>query len=829
MSPDAIRAFIADPRAVRPATRMPNALHAVPENQRREVIEDLVHFLASQRSADAAEPVPTEVLPDDLKRGEQLFRTIGCAACHGANDLQFLARETWHAALARFLRDPLATHPGGLMPDMHLSADDAAAIAAFLLREQAADDHGAVTPVRAPGLRTEYFERPMSNDGVPDSDHAATRVFVSPQVRLCNGHREDDFALHFAGEIEIPTTGDYVFYIGSDDGSMLSIDDQVVIDNGGPHSFSFKQHRMHLDAGWHPIKVRYWEITIDNDLRLDWKGPDFAREEVPAARLAHSSLRLDPKFRPLSIDAQRAARGGEHFKSLGCIRCHADAPPSEKPFDSLDPNRGCLASDMPAGAPSYALSDAERTSLRELVGHASALGTPLEPKDAVTHAMQRLGCVACHVRGELGPPRERDAIFTADGSAELGDQGRLPPRLDGVGDKLRPEALAAQLDEGTKIRPYMRTRMPRFGGDALKGLATAFVAADHDRQHDLTIPFSPESAIAGRTLVGSGGVSCITCHTVNGRASLGVPAVDLGTMNARLRPGWFVAFLENPPAFSPGTRMTRFWLPNERIFPQVCGGDALKQRGAIWNYLSLRDAMPTPPGLAVTAGEYELVPGATPILFGTFMRDVSPRTVCVGYPDLVHVAFDAQHGRLAKAWRGAFMNAKGTWDGRAGQLESPLSKSTIDLPPGPAFAVLSGREVEWPSGGIVYRGMSLDAERRPAFALTLAPDDVAVNERPMPVLRPGGAWLRRAIEATANEDRTDVYMLAASGRTIEPLVELGRGGFLVDGAVRVATDADGAFVRRAGDHMELLIPIDFKYVEGAAPQYRASFAVDMDW
>ena len=50
---------------------------------------------------------------------------------------------------------------------------------------------------------------------------------------------------------------------------------------------------------------------------------------------------------------------------------------------------------------------------------------------------------------------------------EMGDEGRLPPALTGAGGKLRPEWLKQVVDRGSKERPYMLTRMPRFGANNL--------------------------------------------------------------------------------------------------------------------------------------------------------------------------------------------------------------------------------------------------------------------------------------------------------------------------------------------------------------------------
>jgi hypothetical protein len=50
----------------------------------------------------------------------------------------------------------------------------------------------------------------------------------------------------------------------------------------------------------------------------------------------------------------------------------------------------------------------------------------------------------------------------------LGDEGRLPPTLTGVGDKLRPEFLKEVLLEGGHDRRLtMPTLMPKWSGSAL--------------------------------------------------------------------------------------------------------------------------------------------------------------------------------------------------------------------------------------------------------------------------------------------------------------------------------------------------------------------------
>ncbi len=534
------------------------------------------------------------------------------------------------------------------------------------------------------------------------------------------------------------------------------------------------------------------------------------------------------------LDPERIKRGESLYRTLGCVQCHAPTIPGSfagaSPLVELDPSAGCLAETPPDTAPRFPLSAAEREALRGVVARAGDLEAPLSSAVKVAHALERVGCVACHARdGRGGPTDATNALFTGDEHAELGDQARIPPKLDQAGDKFRPEALERILATGEKIRPYMNTRMPIFDAAALGSLAADLREADRVPGHKVEPPFSEESADTGRMLVGTTGVACIQCHTVNGKRSLGVPAVDLATMHRRLQPGWFLEFVAAPSSFTPMTRMMQFWLPGQRIFPQYAGGEPRKQQEAIWNYLSLGGSMPLPAGIQLSEGEYDLIPTGDPIVFGTFFRDASARTFCVGHPELVHAAFDAEHTRLVKAWRGEFMEASGTWHARAGALEDPASADAITFPAGPAFAVLASRDAPWPepaANSWTFRGTSRDAERRPAF--TIARDGVTVSESPKPAMRRGGVALRREIVATAAEDRSDVWMLAAAGARIEP-VEGSPGTFLVDLSRRVSVDGARPIVRDGPGGRELLVPVDFKYVEGSQVPYRAAFAVEVSW
>lgn len=144
---DALWRFIRSPQHRKPGTQMPG-LFAGNEEADPDVIEALATYLASLK-APAVEAKPN----GDARRGRELYHQVGCVACHEpAADYRppslpaeadpeapglpssplALADDYDEGALAAFLRDPLAFRPASRMPDQHLSAQEAADLAAYL-------------------------------------------------------------------------------------------------------------------------------------------------------------------------------------------------------------------------------------------------------------------------------------------------------------------------------------------------------------------------------------------------------------------------------------------------------------------------------------------------------------------------------------------------------------------------------------------------------------------------------------------------------------------------------------------------------------------------
>jgi alpha-L-fucosidase len=95
----------------------------------------------------------------------------------------------------------------------------------------------------------------------------------------------DNYGFVFDGLIKIPADGIYTFYISSDDGSKLLIDDKVLVDNDGMHGIVEKSNEIPLAKGYHRIKVLFFERSGGDALQVQWKGPGFSEQIIPGSVL----------------------------------------------------------------------------------------------------------------------------------------------------------------------------------------------------------------------------------------------------------------------------------------------------------------------------------------------------------------------------------------------------------------------------------------------------------------------------------------------------------------------------------------------------------------
>ena len=830
VTPQWVRAWLADPQAFKPGTAMPDVLHALPAAEKADAVEALTHFVISLQSPEPAKPAAYST--SAVNAGRELFHTVGCVACHAPQDqpvratdkadlaalaagsapLGDLARKFTVDDLAAFLRDPVKVRVAGRMPSLRLTEGESRAIATYLLRAQTP----AGAAVKLPGLSYDYFEGGFKT--LADLEKAtakASGVADSPTLKVAR--RPGSFGLRFRGTITLPKDGEYTFYTGSDDGSALFIDEKQIVNNDGIHPPQSREGKLTLKAGDHAFGLDYFDGGGGTELKVSWKVPGLAKKEIPATVFAHDGQPMHPLGEvAFTVDATKAARGKAVFASAGCASCHATGPeriastvkaPAFNELKSLE--AGCLASAPAKTAPKFAFSETQRAGLRDTLAAKDALNTALTPPQRVERTLAQMNCIACHQRdGQGGPAAARAAFFSPAIEADLGDEGRIPPHLTGVGHKLRADWLERVLWKGAAVRPYMATRMPQFGEANVKHLVADFAAVDA-RPGTLPTPAeNPALAKQGHKLAGTTGLSCIACHTFAGRASLGVPALDLTTVPERLEWDWFRRYLLNPQALRPGTRMPPFWPDGKAANQTILGGDVERQVAALWAFLARGAQAELPPGLIT--GKMELVATNEALIYRNFIEGAGSRAIGVALPEKVNYAFDANELRLALIWQGPFIDAARHRTGRGVGYEPPLGYGVVKQPPGPELAPLDSPGASWPassgrSSTGQFQGYTLDGLQRPTFRYTQ--HGVAVEDAIVAVNSPAESGLQRTLTLRAAQPIAGLHFRAAVGTKIEV-----KGGntFLVDGKVRVRLTGSEGQVRESGGRQELLAPLVFQ-------------------
>ncbi|KAA3653666.1 MAG: glycoside hydrolase family 2 [Calditrichaeota bacterium] len=131
-----------------------------------------------------------------------------------------------------------------------------------------------------PGLDFDYFEGEWNV--LPEFPLLCPKASgIAPEISIEPRERNDYFGFIFKGFIRIDRDGIYSFYTESNDGSQLYIGDKCVVDNDGLHRMREKRGDVALRAGYHPLRITFFESGGDEGLVVRYLGPDIAKQEIP--------------------------------------------------------------------------------------------------------------------------------------------------------------------------------------------------------------------------------------------------------------------------------------------------------------------------------------------------------------------------------------------------------------------------------------------------------------------------------------------------------------------------------------------------------------------
>jgi hypothetical protein len=98
-------------------------------------------------------------------------------------------------------------------------------------------------------------------------------VFSSGSGACVGSGVADNVGAVFEGWILAPTEGNYVMGLVSDAGSQLYLDGELIIDHNGIHVYSEKTNTVYLKAGYHSVRIPFFEATGNCGLQLKWATP----------------------------------------------------------------------------------------------------------------------------------------------------------------------------------------------------------------------------------------------------------------------------------------------------------------------------------------------------------------------------------------------------------------------------------------------------------------------------------------------------------------------------------------------------------------------------
>ena len=296
--------------------------------------------------------------------------------------------------------------------------------------------------------------------------------------------------------------------------------------------------------------------------------------------------------------------------------------------------------------------------------------------------LDQRGCLACHERDgnrgimEIAKQVAQD-IPTLAGKSE----GMIPPALTAVGDKLLDKALAEAVSgEQPKRRlSWLNVRMPRFQHSADDKAALLAYFIGHDRipddapQSNIALATHGNSEdrseilVAGHTLVGPRGFSCIACHEAGSyvprNVALGTHGSDLLMLGERMRKSFFVRWTRAPLRIVPGMEMPSYTKP----VPGLLDGQVNRQLDAIWR--AVNDPRFTPPTNPSVVEQFFVVEPGEPARIvrdvfkqhapaakeGEKLRDeFIPRAFAVGLPNGHNVLLDLDTGAVREWTFGDF-------------------------------------------------------------------------------------------------------------------------------------------------------------------------------
>lgn len=127
----------------------------------------------------------------------------------------------------------------------------------------------------SPGLLIKLWPSDKNMQLLSDANFGAKPAIVATAAKVEAGGDDfgdfkDNFYLQATGYLFLDKDDNVVFQLSSDDGSRLLVDGQEIINNDGAHGMGPKEAEIALRAGYHPIRIDYFQGGGGRGIVLKW-------------------------------------------------------------------------------------------------------------------------------------------------------------------------------------------------------------------------------------------------------------------------------------------------------------------------------------------------------------------------------------------------------------------------------------------------------------------------------------------------------------------------------------------------------------------------------
>ena len=135
------------------------------------------------------------------------------------------------------------------------------------------------------GLRADYFLS-LEPGGAPARNVLSPEVSTAALLDDWNGALPPLFRARWYGYLTVLTPGLYTFSTTSDDGSALTVGDELVVDNRGIRGTTTRTGQIRLERGAHPLLIEYVQAGGFYEMEWAWARDGGSLARVPGWRLS---------------------------------------------------------------------------------------------------------------------------------------------------------------------------------------------------------------------------------------------------------------------------------------------------------------------------------------------------------------------------------------------------------------------------------------------------------------------------------------------------------------------------------------------------------------